>query len=281
MEYDKRALKTLFDTYWSPKGWKAAGKLNFVPQTLTADLDHARKAGLMFPPSRLSHNDAVQRIVELRSFIRPRQVGAALIASLSERRLAQRSALGSYSIALNMPEHSFTTRPGWNSFCCSICGAYEVKGEHDLNVLNFERHKWGGVRHTDPYYIAFDLDRFISEPSDLPSDVDKSLMEQILEAVAGLGGDAKRNDLLHVIKPIFPSNESERRTLIGILGFAGVIRIPSHSGFLKSYTDFTDRQETSWNKDDWPYPVRWWRGGDGIDSDAVEFWFGQQRTLEN
>ena len=275
MEYDKRALKILFDTYWSPKGWKSAGKLNFAPQTLTADLDHAWKAGLMFPSSRLSHNDAVQRIVELRSFIHPRQVGAALIASLSERRLAQRSALGSYSIALNMPEHSFTTRPGWNSFCCSICGAYEVKGEHDWNVLNFERHKWGGVRHTDPYYIAFDLDRFISEPSEPPSDLDRDVLKQILKLVTSYQAGAKLSDLLRALKSIVPGNESQRRAIIGILGYAGVICASPYSSFVKTFTCHTDRKERPWPKDDWPYPVRWWNGGGEIDNDVVRFWFGE------
>lgn len=274
MEYDKRALKILFDTYWSSKGWKSALVPGSVPHTPLADLDYAQEAGTMFPPGRASHNTAVQRASEFRSLIHPKQVGAAFIASLSDRRFAQRSALGSYSVALNMPVHSFAVRPGWNSFSCSVCGAYEVKGEHDLNVLNFERHKWGGVRHTDPYYIAFDLDRFISEPSDPPSDRDKDLLNQVLEAVDGLKSDAKRTDLLRVITPIVPGNESQRLTLIGILGAAGIISIPSKPSFLKTFTNFTNRQETRSHKDDWPYPIRWWRGGNGIDRDAVEFWFG-------
>jgi hypothetical protein len=270
MEYNKRAMTILFDTYWSTKGWKR------VPNTPPDDLDYAHEAGMMFPALKFSHNDAVQRVAELRTLIQPLQVGGAFIASLSKNRLAQRSALGSYSVALNMPSHSFTTRPGWNSFSCSICGAYEANGEHDLNVLNFERHKWGGIRHTDPYYIAFDLDRFISEPSDPPSDLDKDLLNQVFEAVTSLQAGARRSDLLGAIKPIVPGNESQRRAIIGILGFAGVIRIPSRSSFLKTYTDFVDRRDTPSAKDDWPYPIRWWRGGDGIDRDAVEFWFGRQ-----
>jgi hypothetical protein len=31
-----------------------------------------------------------------------------------------------------------------------------------------------------------------------------------------------------------------------------------------------------WHKDDWPYPARWWRGGHGIDRQAIGFWFGRQ-----
>ena len=33
-----------------------------------------------------------------------------------------------------------------------------MRDEHiDWNVLNFERLKWGGVRHGEPSYMAFDL----------------------------------------------------------------------------------------------------------------------------
>jgi hypothetical protein len=273
MEYDKRALKILFDTYWSSKGWRSAGTVNWAPQTPPSDYSYAHDAGMMFPPSRANHDATVQRVIELRSLIDPRQVGSAFVASLSKGRPAQRSALGSYSVALNMPLHTLTTRTGWNSFSCSICGAYEPKGEQDLNVLNFERHKWGGVRHTDPYYIAFDLDRFISEPSDPPSNADKHLLSQILEVVGGIESGANRSELVRAIKPVVPGNDSQRLTLLGILGYAGVINVPSKPGFLKTYTDFVDRQPTPWHKDDWPYPLRLWRGGDGIDRDAVEFWF--------
>jgi hypothetical protein len=229
----------------------------------------------MFPPQRLNHNDAIERVLELRNLIHPLQVGAAFIASLSSNRAVQRSALGSYSVALNMPSHSFITEPGWNSFSCSICGAYEQKGEHDLNVLNFERHKWGGVRHTDPYYIAFDLDRFISEPSEPPSDFDRGVLKQILEVVNSFQAGTKLSDLLRAMKPIVPGNESQRRAIIGILGYAGVISASSYSGFLRTFTYFVDRKETPWSKDDWPYPIRWWRGGDGTDSNAAKFWFGE------
>lgn len=159
MSYDKRALKILFDTYWEPSGWKAAA-IGGKAETPPADFEYALKAGVMFHPSRLSHYGALKQIAALRNEIAPREVGEAFIASLGNTPLALRSALGGYAVALNMPSHPLS--PKGASTHCEVCGIYESDSEEDLNILNFERHKWGGVRHEDPRYIAFDLDRLQS-----------------------------------------------------------------------------------------------------------------------
>jgi hypothetical protein len=83
------------------------------------------------------------------------------------------------------------------------------------------------------------------------------------------------SDLIQTIKPIFAGNDAQRRTLIEILGISGVLRIPHRIGFFRSFPLTTDRENTPWSKDDWGYPTRWWRGGSGIDREAVSFWFGQ------
>ncbi len=35
-------------------------------------------------------------------------------------------------------------------------GAWSVESDVDLNILNFERHKWGDVRRDDLIYVCFD-----------------------------------------------------------------------------------------------------------------------------
>jgi hypothetical protein len=272
MIYDKRAVKILFDTYWGSGGWKSASKPGWTPETPPDDLAFATQAGLMFPSCKVSHEEALQRLATLRAEIPPRNVGSAFISSLSTNRHALKSALGSLAAALHMPVHPFSTQR--DGFSCDICGAYESNGEQDLSQLNFERHKWGGVRHTDPFYIAFDLDRFIAEPAPPASRTDEQILASILEAVEAMPVGARLADLVKAIAPIVPGNNAQRRTVIEIFGYAGVLRIPDYPGFFRSFTPVIQRKETPWSKDDWPYPVRWWRGGNGIDQEAVTFWFG-------
>jgi hypothetical protein len=170
-----------------------------------------------------------------------------------------------------MPMHSYSPRNGNR---CIICGDYDTEEEHDFNVLSFERQKWGGVRHEQPVYIAFDLERFAAESSPAPTPADDALLATLLTTASSMPAGAKLADLLHAITPLVPGNKDQRRTLIGILGFAGVLPVPERPGFFRLFASEAEREETPWYKDDWPYPVRWWRGGLPVDPDAVAFWFG-------
>lgn len=268
---DKRALKILFDTYWSPAGWRSAGNPAWHPETPPDDLDYAMRTGVMFPPHRRSHDEAVARVKTLRSQIKPLEVGSAFIASLGTNNTALRSALGSYSVALHMPEHSYSSP---NMGRCAVCGDYDAKKEHDTNMMSFERHKWGGVFHERPAYIAFDLERFACEAAPAPAAGDHALLGALLATASSMPVGSRLADLVRAITPLVPGNTDQRRTLIGILGFAGVLPVPGRPGFFRAFPLEADRAETPWYKDDWPYPVRWWRGGVPVDSEAVAFWFG-------
>lgn len=54
-----------------------------------------------------------------------------------------------------------------------MIGRESYKNE-DLNVLNFERIKWGGLRHGDLLYTLFDLEQFTKEeiPEPVTDDIE-------------------------------------------------------------------------------------------------------------
>jgi hypothetical protein len=98
----------------------------------------------------------------------------------------------------------------------------------------------------------------------------------ILVTVESMAVGTKLAHLVREIKPLVPDNEYQRRAVVSILGCTGILRIPGRSGFSRSLTQISDREETPWHKDDWPYPVGWWRGGSGVDQAAVDFWLGEK-----
>ena len=260
---DKKAQQILFNTYWSSCGWKSE------PTTKIADLNYAINAGYMFNPIELTHDEVVNQVISNVKKININRVREAFLSSLSSRRLDWRSALGSYAIARNFPKHKFT-----GEFYCTICGVIsESKRVEDLSVLNFERLKWGGVRHLSPIYIKFDLDQFSKADTTKPTKKDFEIFNGVIESVKKLNADARPRDLENSISKILKSNKSEREVLIQILGYCGILQSQNHKGFFESFINFNQREDRSVNKIDWDYPVSWWRGIDGVNESSLNYFF--------
>ena len=62
--------------------------------------------------------------------------------------------------------------------------------------------------------------------------------------------------------------------MVDIFGLAGILAPRNETGFFREYTRIMDRFPPT-NNSDWEYPVSWWRGSDGVDEEAVAFWFGE------
>ena len=262
---DKKAKQILFETYWSSTGWKS--ERSTAPQ----DFDYALKAGYMFNQVSFSHDEIVDKLIKVAKKIKTEQVSNAFLSSLSSRGLSFRSALGSYAIARNFPKHKFV-----GDYICNICGAYLEDKEIDLNVLNFERLKWGGVRHLSPVFVWFDLEQFVSDKIQKPILEDFEIFDSIIKSARSIEENTRPNDLEKAISKIFPSNKDERRVLIEILGFCGILQPQKQQGFFESFVNYNKREERPVNKIDWAYPVSWWRGSDGVNNDALTFFFPQK-----
>lgn len=264
MDVDKRALGILTDMFWSPAGWKRE------PTVSPEDFAYAKAQGLMFDPVSWSHDQAVSKAIDAVSRTSKEAVARAFLSSLQSRRLDLRSALGSYAVGRHLKPHpkvSSGTSPS-----CRHCGGCDT-AVGDLNLLNFERMRWGGVRHDHPGYIAFDLGVFVSL-GEVGSAADGiAILRSILAAAGSLPSGARLGDLERAIAGMLPSNSAERRTLIGILGFGGILIDPARPDYRTGFVPIIDREPTPWHKDDWPYPVQWWNGSCGVNWAAVDEWF--------
>lgn len=264
---DKRALRILFSSYWSSSGWKEH------PDTSPADFAYAKGAGIMFDPLYISHKEAVAWAIRSRDRVSRVQVVDCFLASLTTRRLDLRSALGSFAFSRNLQAHAWN-KSSSTTHCCPVCGMYEsLDKPEDINVLNFERFKWGGVRHDNPIYIGFDLSEIEKQPTLKPTSQDVQTLVAILNVARAMPKKTRLSDLVKGLASILRSNVPERRTIVGILGYCGILVDPSRADFFDSFPHFYARQDTPWVKDDWPYPVRWWRGAFGVNERAVAYWF--------
>lgn len=134
----------------------------------------------------------------------------------------------------------------------------------DLNVLNFERIKWGGIRLHDLIYCMLDLEAFLKLEITDPTDKDISFFNQILEAIKGCEANDAPNQLEKRIAELTErslSNKAERSRIIEILSNLHILR-PSKVR--------PDRG----SKNDWGF-VQHWRGEDSYSKEAVERYFGR------
>lgn len=265
---DRRALRILFSTYWSPTGWRSETEVQTSPE----DFEYAKRAGVMFDPARLNHDEVLRRLIAARDSLSARDVVNGFITSLATRRLDARSALGSFAVFRHVKPH----RLSLDGTQCGYCGMYPLsKGqEEDLNVLNFERLKWGGVRHTDPFYAMLDLELFRRQPLSEIGASDVRILRELIRAIEQSSLQTTSSNLEAVLKPLFRSNKAERDTVVAILGFCGVLETPEHPGFRRLFVPSQSRQIPERRFVDMKYPACWWRREHDINRDAIRDYFG-------
>ena len=261
---DPRALKILKDTFWEKNRWKLPPRY-----TDPDDLRYAIEAGVMFHPRSLNHDERVAWVRGAVTHVDAGFVGRQFLASLSTRRLDRRSALGSRAYAKHFPEHPQAPRRP-NDTLCMVCGDGELMTNTDLNLENFYRHHWGGFMHTKPLYAAFDLEQARWLDDCEPAKRDIEIMQRVLDVIAGLPPEGTPNDIVRRTARLFPSKASERRILLNILGYCGVLEARGHPGWSERFVTFRETMAFPGTpRNDWPYPIVWWRGIEGINDKAL------------
>lgn len=271
---DKKAKNILFKTYWK-NGWIDDKDRRTIP----TDLEYAKSKGLMFEPLTISHDQCLDKILEILQTISIDKVAKAFLSSLSNRRLDWRSSLASYFIAKQLVPHKYSKVLSGQSFgengeltheshTCGICRElkYGIIGNEnyineDLNVLNFERIKWGGVRHGQLIYTLFDLQQLQAEEIPTPSTEDIDIFKNILEIIENSQPSDYPSALEKNLTTAIKSTKDERKILIEILACIDILKPTTY-----------DRP--SRGKNDWTF-VEYWRGEDKYNKEALNNYFGK------
>ena len=142
--------------------------------------------------------------------------------------------------------------------------------------MNFERYKWGGVRHTSADYALFDLQQFRVLPKVKPTEEDKQILHEILSCVYELAPHNKAGKLQEQItrKRILKSNAAEIDVLLDILGICGVLSSDQAPCYAEQFVDIHQRFPLEFTNDR-AYPVNRWTASDGIHRKRYEIVFGE------
>ncbi|MDO7907739.1 hypothetical protein Q5741_15110 [Paenibacillus sp. JX-17] len=261
---DKKAKKILIQTYWTSSGWKSGG-FTFTNE----DFNYAKSKGVMFDPLSITHDECIGRLRAIHEGrLTQSQVVNAFLHSLSTRKVHLRSALSSWALTKELPLHSYgqpkAAEPMYSA--CEYCNEHKLmSNEHyvdeDLNILNFERIKWGGVRLNWLVYCLLDLELLCREEEHTVSEEDIAILKSMLEAVEACGENEAARQLEKRWKGIFPSSKDERDQVMEIWGYAGLLQ--STDDYRKERGRGTDFNS-----------MATWRGIDGYRRDKVDEYFG-------
>ncbi|KPN96240.1 hypothetical protein [Lysinibacillus sp. ZYM-1] len=262
---DQKAKKILMQTYWQSGRWKAGGF------TYTEDdFQYAKKMGLMFDRLTISHDECVKRLRQLHDEVLTKDlVVKAFLHSLSTRKVHMRSALSSWALTADLPIHTYRERPEElvSYSACGYCNEQKMMSKEeyineDLNVLNFERVKWGGIRLNWLMYCLLDLECLVQEQESLiVCEEDIEILKQMLAAVKSCKDTDAARQLEKRWKDIFKSNQYERDVVMEIWGYAGLL--VSKDDYRKERGRGTDFMS-----------MATWRGQDGYTEEKMMFYFG-------
>ncbi|MBL7711531.1 MAG: hypothetical protein JNL13_03665 [Chitinophagaceae bacterium] len=243
---DKKAKDILFRTYWTAKGWTDRD----TRSTDRVSYEYAKEKGLMFDRLTISKTELVDQLHRLVTEIPRTKITDAFLCSLTNKRLDWRSGLASYVNAQRLLLENDISDDSFGH------------GENiDLNVLNFERIKWGGVRHYNGVYNLLDLQilekEIVTRPTKETIQSFKSILETIENSEIGEPPGKLRDRLKEVVK----ASKSELSTLMEILACAHILK-PLRF----------DRKVPG--KHDWTFVLHW-RGEDKYDKQTIRNYFGQ------
>lgn len=263
---DKKAAKILLNTFWGGGGWKTA------PAPFSGDeFEYAKSKHVMFDPLTITHDEIVDRLHQLHQDTTMKErVVSAFVHSLSTKKVYLRSALSSWALTSQLPLHTYGERPALhaNTSSCGDCNYLRLQSDReyvnvDLNVLNFERIKWGGVRHNWLLYCLMDLEllRLDNESSYEVTPEDITILEHLLAASqTGDPRDSARS-LEKLWKGLFPSSKQERDALLEIWAASGLL-VPGDKP-----------RKGKGGSSDFIFAATW-QGDDGYNAEAANHYFG-------
>lgn len=266
-----KGLKLLLETYWN-------GGMRVRKAPSAKDYEQAKAEGYMFDPAPIyAHSETLRDLNEVLENISPQDVANAFLYSLSTRQLQYRSALGSYYYAIAIPEHNCD-----GAGICYLCNWLPLNGADSpekefpgYNIFNFERYKWGGLRHTHPEYALFDLKQFLLLPKVTPTEEDYAILKSVLHAMKELRPSQKAGAYRELItqRKLLKSNKNEVEVLLNILGICGVLSGADGQCYCDRFADVWHRAPQE-HMNDYTYPVNRWHVSDGVNEDRFLKVFG-------
>ncbi|RSC28596.1 hypothetical protein EGT09_20050 [Pseudomonas putida] len=233
-----------------------------------------KKAGLAPASQKMSHDQVVQWLLQERDKADKANIVAQFLHGVETNQAHLRAGLSSLASATHFMQHPFSVDKQLN---CQVCGAFEHL-DIDFVLLNQTRYLCGSVLSGDIAEMAFFLQQ--ANAIDSPRPEALPLTTRIFEMIRALPDSARPKDMLKQLRKLkgVKMSEEEARSFIDLLGHCAILQTPEHPGLLQRFTN-QGLASSSSRSSDWSYPVDFWTGANGVDADAMKYWFGDYPQL--
>ncbi|WP_378175762.1 hypothetical protein [Aquimarina sp. SS2-1] len=232
----------------------------------------------------INHDELIESIfVEFKNANKEKYV-ALFLSSLHSNKTEYRSGLSVLAILQSFPKHKFELREGQKSSRispCKICSNYQ-QIESDIELIEESFEDVGGLTGFQLLDYSFYLNKTNGLETATPTKEDYRIFSEILEIL--INADSEETVKKTVQKQIskikgFKSNTEQRQALLETLGYYSILETDEHKGLLNQYINLATAPSKT-HSSDWNYPVDFWLGKDGINKEALKFWFGEYPQLQ-
>ena len=248
--------------------------------TSEEDFAYAKKAGLLFDPLLQSHEEALSQACRETVRATKSHVTNLFLASFVSSRLDWRAGLSAYAMMQSFPVHEFEPVSSENTYTCATCCSAPSEKVR-LSSYSRVRFNLGSLVAYDIYELAFNLQQHNLLQLCEPTEEDFRIFSDILTVLSEAEGAATPTKVQKLLRPIkgFQSTEEQRRAVMTTLGYCSILETEKHKGFLHTFSNMCKVPRKS-RSTDWNYPIDWWMGSDGLNKEAVKFWFGSYPQLK-
>lgn len=236
--------------------------------------------GLIEPQVKLDHDEVCHWLLAETEKANKESVVNAFLCGLALDEPQMRCALPAYAYAYNFKNHDFRKAHD-QAENCAVCANYS-SDSYDLTFL--QRCRWSGslVGSTPlvgmaALYLQAHRNSigYVEEVDEHSLELGEKILSDILNVVAACDENETPSKLVKRIRAVgsLKLTNDAAKSLIESLGYAGVLHPKDHPSWINQFIEGVLPRKT--HSSDWAYPVDFWVGSDGVNEDALLFWFGE------
>jgi hypothetical protein len=249
---------------------------NQPQDTSPEDFARLKATGLAFDDIKMAHDELVKWAFSEFTKCDKQSVADSYLIGVANNQPYLRTALAASAVMTRFPKHAYQTITDYQ---CSIC-AELPNPKIDLTFVN--RCRWSGsLIGREPSSLAFYLQQHNADEIDEPTDADIQKFVDVLDVIGACPPEEKPSTLYKKIRQIpgLKMSDEEGRHFLNTLGYAGILQTPEHQGFIYKYIGHI--VPTKSHSSDWHYPVDFWTGKNGVNTDALKYWFSAYPKITN